>query len=310
MTILSKVMLSIEEQNDSNIRTITIGEFLDPQRQYQYIDGIQAIRALCPCIEEKIRNKERVDVLKKSLPAGIICGVAKNGIGEQNMVELNNVLQFDIDAKDNPVLYDWEAVKAEISKSPFVAYTGLSATGLGVFGLIPIEDAMKYKEHFDAITSDFANTIFTIQQNKDAKPTIVNGIRLDPAPSNIASKRFVSYDPNPFWNPSARVYTKTIEPVKMYERRYTTSYTGSFNIEDFFKTHNIAYTMRERQGGMQYIVECPWSYLHSSHSKADSAVFVYPDGRVGYKCMHAHCADKHWQEYREFYEPDAYSNRL
>ena len=61
--------------------------------------------------------------------------------------------------------------------------------------------------------------------------------------------------------------------------------------------------MRERHGGIQYIVTCPWSHLHSSRSKAESAVFEYHDGRPGFKCLHGHCADKHWHEYREFYEP-------
>jgi hypothetical protein len=310
MTLLSRVLLSAEEQNRNNIKTITIGEFLDPQRQIQYLERIQEVRSLCPTLEEKLRNEKEVAALKKSLPAGIISGVAANGIGEQNIVERNNVLVFEIDAKDNPAIYDWEAVKKEISKSPYVAYTGLSVTGLGAYGLIPVEDSNKYRQHFDAVVADFANTTFTIMQNQDTTPTILKGIRLDPAPSNVASKRFLSYDPQPYWNTEAKIYTKTIEPVMLYERKFTTYYEGYFDIEEFFKNHNIAYNMRERQGGIQYIVTCPWAHLHSSRSKAESAVFVYPDGRLGYKCLHAHCADKHWRQYREFYEPDAYVGNM
>lgn len=309
MTLLSSAMLPADEQNGYNIKTTTIGEFLAPERQYQYIEQIQAVRALCPTLEEKLRNKQRVDGLKKSLPAGIVSGVAVDGISEKDIVARNGVVAFDIDAKDNPAIYDWEAVKAEISKSPYVAYTGLSASGLGVFGLIPVEDAMKHKEHFDAIVSDFARSTFTFMQNQDSAPTVLKGIRLDQAPSNIASKRFLSYDPHPYWNTAAQVYTKTVEPVKLYERQFTSYGEGLFDIEEFFKKHHITYNVRERQGGVQYIVTCPWAHLHSSSSKADSAVFVYSDGRLGYKCMHAHCADKHWQQYREFYEPDAYSFR-
>lgn len=310
MTILSRVVLPAEDQNGDNIKTITIGEFLDPEWQSQYKDEILVIRSLCPTLEEKLQHEKDVNAMKKSLPAGIVSGVAVDGIGEHNIVERNGVIAFDVDAQDNLELYDWEAVKDEISKSPFVAYVGLSVTGLGNFGLIPIENPMKHKEHFEAIVSDFANTTFSVLQKGNTEPTIVHGIKLDPAPSNIASKRFVSYDPQPYWNTSAQVYGKTIEPVQLYERKNTTIYDGCFNVEDFFKAHNISYTMRERQGGIQYIVECPWSHLHSSHSKADSAVFEYPDGRLGYKCLHSHCSTKHWQEYREFYEPDAYSNRL
>lgn len=307
MTILSNVMLKAEDQNGYNISTTTIGEFLDPKRQIEYIETIWTIRALCPTLEEKERNKQRVDALKKSLPAGIMSGVTIDGIGEQNIVYRNNVIAFDIDAKDNPNIYDWEAVKNEISKSPFVAYTGLSSSGLGVWGLIPVEDAMRHKEHFDAIAADFANTTFIIKQCQDIEPTVLHGITLDNAPSNIASKRFMSYDPRPYWNTAAQIYTKTVEPIKLCASKFTTDYSGSFNVEQFLIKHNIPYTMRERHGGIQYLVECPWAELHSSRSKAESAVFEYPDGRLGYKCMHAHCADKHWHQFREFYEPDAYS---
>lgn len=310
MTRLSRVVLSSKEQNGNNIMPQTIGDFLDPQRQHQHIAQIEAIRALCPTLEEKECYHDRIAVLKKSLPAGIISGVAVDGISEQNIVERNSVIAIDIDAKDNPALYDWQAVKAAVSESPYVAYAGLSVSGLGIFVLFPIDDATKHKQHFDAIVSDFANTTFTIMQNGDTEPTILHGIRLDQAPSNIASKRFVSYDPQPYWNTEAQIYTKTLEPMKLYVRKYTSYHKGKlFDVEAFLKAHGIAYNERNRHGGVQYIVACPWANLHSSRSYADSAVFVDADGKPGYKCMHGHCAAKHWRQFREFYEPEAYNRR-
>lgn len=307
MSVISSVMLASDKQNSENIWTTTIGEFLNPKQQHKFYESISAIRELCPNLEEKLRNKQSVDALKKRLPAGILSGVTENGIGENSLIELNNVLQIDIDAQDNPELYDWEAVKDMLSRSPHVSYAGLSSTGLGVFALVPIEDATYYKQYFDAIEEDFVKTKFTIYQRQATEPTVLQGIKIDPAPSNPASKRFVSYDANPYWNTAAEVYTKKKEPIMIYNRNYTTSYTnGSFDIEDFFKIHNISYTMRARHGGTQYIVECPWIAEHSSRSKAESAVFVYPDGGIGYKCLHAHCADRHWRQYREFYEPGVY----
>lgn len=307
MTWLRRVTLPTEEQNGSNIIPLTIGEFLAPQRQLQNIEQINAIRALCQTLEDKERNHDQIALLKKSLPAGIISGVAVDGISESNVVSRSGVIGIDIDAKDNPALYDWEAVKKEVSRSPFVAYAGLSVSGLGIFLLIPIADPMKHKQHFNAIVDEFNKTTFTIMQQGDSEATMLHGIKLDPAPSNIASKRFVSYDPLPYYNTNARVYTNTIEPIKLYVRRYTSYRTDkSFDVEAFLNRHNIAYNLRERHGGLQYIVTCPWVELHSSRSKADSAVFVYPDGKPGFKCMHSHCADKHWQQYRQFFDPDAY----
>ena len=310
MTWLRRVTLSLSEQNGNNILSTTIGDFLAPQRQLQYSEQISAIRELCQTLEDKERNHDRIALLKKYLPAGIISGVAVDGIGENNIVARSAVIAIDIDAKDNPALYDWEAVKDAVSKSPFVAYAGLSVSGLGIFVLIPIADPMKHKEHFDAIVDDFNKATFSIKQRGDSEPTLLHGLKLDQAPSNVASKRFVSYDPYPYYNTEAQVYTKTIEPIKLYVRRYTSYGTGSkFDVEAFLHCHNIPFNFRERHGGLQYIVTCPWVELHSSRSKADSAVFVYPDGRPGFKCMHSHCTDKHWQQYREFYEPDAYCQR-
>jgi len=311
MTLLKRVSLTQEEMNSDNMATVSIGYFLNPQIQSYYRNTIQSIRLLCPNLDEKKRNKATVDALKKSLPAGIISGVTADGTSEENIIERNGVIAFDIDAQDNPAIYDWEAAKTVISQSPFVSYVGLSTSGLGVFGLIPVENAMKHKEHFDAICSDFANATFTIMQCQDSEPTILHGLNLDKAPSNIASKRFMSFDPNPYYNTSAQVYTKTVKPIKLITWDFMKHQNnGKFDIEAFFKEHHIDYNVRERRGGQQYIVSCPWAHLHSSRSRAESAVFVYPDGRLGYKCMHSHCSDKHWHQFREYYEPDAYTKYI
>lgn len=309
MTWLRSVTLTPSEHNGNNIVTVSIGAFLSPKYQEKFLPQITAIRKLCPTLEDKERNHNRIAALKKSLPAGIISGVTLNGIGEDNIVERNAVIAIDIDAKDNPALYDWQAVKKELAKSPYVAYAGLSVSGLGVFALIPIKDATRHKGHFNAIVSDFANTKFSIYQNQDTEPTILHGLRLDQAPSNIASKRYLSYDPQPCYRTDAQVYEKLQEPINLYEPKMNVySFNRQFDVEAFLLRHNIAYNVRGRHGGLQYIVTCPWCDLHSSRSKAESAVFVYPDGKPGYKCLHSHCSEKHWQDYRAYYEPDAYSH--
>ncbi len=320
MTRLERVNLKAEEVNDNTLAYQTIGDFLSPDSQRRYIDTITAIRNLCPTLTAKRRNAYEVYKLKTQLPAGVVSGKVQNGMREQDIVERNDVACIDIDGQDNPALYDWEAVKQAVSKLPYVAYAGLSVSGLGIFALIPVADGMKHKEHFKALESDFANTTFTITQNKDMEPTVIRGIKLDPAPSNIASKRFVSYDPSPYINSCAEVYTKTYKPPTLILPRYMssphsgfTSYSttggSKFNVESFLNNHGIKYNVRERQGGLQYIVTCPWADLHSSSSSADTAIFVYPNGAVGFKCMHAHCADKQWRDYRVFYEPNAYAGR-
>lgn len=326
MTWLSSVNLPTAKQNDNNMRTTTIGSFLSPDYQRLFAEQIEEIRTLCPTLEDKLSNEERIKQLKVRLPAGIISGVVEGGIGQDNIVHRNGVISIDIDAKDNPKVHDWETLKSIVGSLPFVAYVGLSVSELGIFALIPILDPEKHKEHFDAIARFFAQWEVRFTQQGDTEETILNGLPLDPMPSNIASKRFVSYDPNPVWKTEAEVFENVVEKQPLMNTT-TAGYrpleprsgmlrhllhrlmsplkfanVSSFDLEGFLRDHGIDYIARPRQGGTQYIVRCPWADQHSSHSYAESAIFRYPNGCIGYNCMHAHCAGKKWQDYREFYE--------
>ena len=458
MTWLARVTLQPSELTPENFIATTIGAFLNPHYQQQFEPQIQRIRALCPDLATKTANERKVKALKIKLPAGIISGVAQGGIGQDNIVLRNAVLSIDIDAKDNPAITDWQAVKRHLASLPYVAYAGLSSTALGVYALIPILDPARHKEHFAAIQRDFS----------------AMGYVLDPVPANIASKRFLSLDTSPIWRNEAEVYedqvstedcllhkegsmmgtegcllhkegsmmgkeggmmskeggmmskggsmmskeggmmskeggmmskeggmmskegcmmskeggmmskegsmmskqgsmmgqeggtresvcaavcprggasapssapslatspstlttapasTTSLEPrpgllrltltqlmqgIPSIRRARQQDLAQStelqpFDLEAFLQEHHIAYTARQRQGGTQYVVTCPWQHLHSSHSFADAAIFRYPDGRIGFKCLHAHCAQRTWQDFREFYEPEAYAWKL
>ena len=310
MSRLRRVSLQTSEMQDG-ILTQTIGGFIDPNVQYRYVQQIMAIRALCPTLEEKKRNEQQVKYLKTSLPAGIVSAVVENGIGADNVILRNGVVCIDIDAQDNPAITDWQAFKQEIAKSRFIAYVGLSISGLGVFAMIPIADPTQHKQHYDAIVQDFKAAAFTFMQSGETEPTTLMGVNLDPKTSNIASKRFVSYDPQPYINTEAQVYCKTYEPPKAAPR-FSTPYNGSktWSVREWLDRHGITYNVRTWNGGYKYIVTCPWHQLHSSCSKGESAVMEGPDGVPGYVCQHSHCADKHWHAYREFYEPRAGRTRI
>lgn len=305
MSRLRRVSLQPNELQDG-ILTQTIGGFIDPNVQYRYVQQITAIRALCPTLEEKQRNKQKVKDLKASLPAGIVSAVVENGIGADNVILRNGVVCIDIDAQDNPAITDWQAFKYEIAKSRFIAYVGLSISGLGVFAMIPIADPERHKEHYESIVQDFKAATFTFKQSSETEPTTLKGVKLDTTTSNIASKRFVSYDPQPYINTEAQVYCKTYEPPKALSR-YSHQYIGSktFNLEEWLDVHGISYNVKSKGDGTQYIVTCPWHDLHSSRSKGESVIYRHPNGAIGYNCMHSHCEGKDWHAYREFYEPRA-----
>ena len=101
-------------------------------------------------------------------------------------------MQFDIDLQDNQQLQNYEDMQMLISMIKNVAYCGLSVSGRGYWGLVPIHDPAKHMEHFEALKDDF----------------YFFGIKIDPAPSNVASPRYYSCDPNGYFNANATVYKR------------------------------------------------------------------------------------------------------
>ena len=63
-----------------------------------------------------------------------------------------------------------------------MAYCGLSASGKGYWGLVPIAYPERHSQHFDALKRVFAHY----------------GILIDTKPRNVASLRGYSYDPAPY----------------------------------------------------------------------------------------------------------------
>ena len=51
--------------------------------------------------------------------------------------------------------------------------------------------------------------------------------------------------------------------------------------------------------------ECPWRENHSDGRASDAIAIVQPSGAYAFKCLHAHCADKGWTEFRAYLEERA-----
>lgn len=88
------------------------------------------------------------------------------------------------------------------------------------------------------------------------------------------------------------------------------SYTGEVYkmppLADWLTQHNVPVRETVTAGGVtKYILQC--CPFNADHKNKDAAVFELADGSYGFKCFHNSCSDKHWREFREFYEPDAYT---
>lgn len=151
----------------------------------------------CTSIIERSRktndNKE-YKRLKSSLPAITPSGIFHKR-NANSLTKPSNLICIDIDGKDNPSISDVEELKERLGKLPYVMYCGLSASGKGVFCIIPYEDYKKHKLYFNALEQEF----------KDM------GVVVDSSCSDICRLRFYSYDEHPYINPDAETYTRTLE---------------------------------------------------------------------------------------------------
>lgn len=144
-------------------------------------------------------NKKERDLIKSTLPA-----ITPSGLftyrDQKHLVRHSGFIQIDIDlAGENIGISNWNELKNEISKLPQIAYLGLSASGQGYWGLIPIPpDPDNHKGYFDSLREIFLKTW---------------GIELDDKPKNIASLRGYSYDLEGHFNHVADLFTILKKPV-------------------------------------------------------------------------------------------------
>jgi len=80
-----------------------------------------------------------------------------------------------------------------------------------------------------------------------------------------------------------------------------------FDIDTFISDNNIRIAKDVNQNGVRKLVldECPFD---SSHKAPDSALFVMPNGAIGFKCLHNSCSHHGWHDVRTMYDPNAYNN--
>jgi hypothetical protein len=79
---------------------------------------------------------------------------------------------------------------------------------------------------------------------------------------------------------------------------------GGFDVDAFLARHGVAVAERISQpnGTIKWRLErCPFN---PDHETPDAAVFQMLGGKLGFKCLHTSCVDKHWQDFRRHFEPD------
>ena len=153
----------------------------------KYADQVKQIRT--------ITDKAERDKIKATLPAITPSGIFTYRAADK-LVQHSGFMQFDIDFKDNQHVTNYNTLKDQLCNSENVAYCGLSVSGTGYYGLIPIKQPERHKLHFRALKKVFQGL----------------GLTIDEKPSNVAALRGYSYDPEGYFNHSAAVFELLDKP--------------------------------------------------------------------------------------------------
>lgn len=146
-------------------------------------------------------DKSVRDLLKAQLPAITPSGKFSKRC-KDGLLEHSGLMQADIDLHHNEDVTNFNDLKIELSKLPEIAYCGLSVSGRGFWLLIPIQFPSKHDYHFEALRQDFKGL----------------GIEIDATP-DVCRLRGYSYDCEAYFNHTAKVYRRYIEPQpERYER--------------------------------------------------------------------------------------------
>lgn len=187
-SVLDQTVSMLTSYTDIYPIDINLLDYLNDQSRK---DDVMAIR--------READKQTRSEMKSRLPAVMISGRFR-ARGEQGLIAHSGLLQFDIDEVEQI-----NAVRAILMSSPHVAYLSLSASGRGLFGIVPISNKAKHKAHFQAMQLYF-------------KSLGVPGI--DSAPANVSSLRGCSYDEQAYYNHQAQTFTYVYEPVPVLKPHY------------------------------------------------------------------------------------------
>lgn len=210
MKSLFDTKISYYSNVEDNVGTeISLRDFLFCDKYKEQIEHIRSIT------DEELQKR-----LKKKLPLATISGTFAPIRQAENLVTHSNLLCIDIDKKDNMDVDWFDDLKHEWHNIPQILYAGHSIRGKGWFAIFRIAYPDKHKAQFEALQRDFASS----------------GLVIDRACKDVSRMRSISYDPEPYVNEDATLYTKVwVEPKPTHH----VSYSGGDDIEQIEKCCRI-----------------------------------------------------------------------
>lgn len=136
------------------------------------------------CVREA-KDKLVAKRIKRSLPAITVSGEFRKRCVD-GLIRHSGLMCLDFDGC--PVA----KAKHELSKLSYVAFAAESASGKGVFAIIPISRTDMHREHFEALKDEMNNI----------------GLEVDKACNDVCRLRGFSHDPKFYCNPHADTWTR------------------------------------------------------------------------------------------------------
>lgn len=185
----SKPNLSFDEKAQEYRNSVLSGKEI-PLREFlsmgfSYIAELQAVWTED---DKKTRNALK----RNTLPAATLSATLITRDSRLNLKDkikhYNSLIALDFDDVENIVL-----AKRKIAELPYVYYVGESASRRGFFAIVPLNnnDYSRHELFFNALEKEMSKL----------------GFKIDPACKDVTRLRFISYDPDPYFNENCQLYS-------------------------------------------------------------------------------------------------------
>ncbi len=167
-------------------------------------------------IRSKATKDER-DLLKAYLPGITPSAICSPTRSAKNVIAHTGLICFDLDKLPPEKMNE---IFKTITNMPFVAYCGLSVSGTGYWGIIPISNKGKHGQHFEAMRLYFQSCG-------------IDSPYFDNAVKDVSRFRYQSFDKSAYFNHNANVFSYIYEPPVMPKKAYYANSTEKNVFDDF-----------------------------------------------------------------------------
>jgi hypothetical protein len=222
---------------------------------------------------------------------GIKHDVALDGVGFV-VTKDDNITGVDLDDCIDSGEIHPAALQAVVTLN---SYTEISPSGKGLRILVKNDTPLPWSKNTDSEID--------IEVYETGRFLTVTGQHLEGTPLTIEQRdealaTFMAKHPRA---------PKTVRPV----REYTGDGERRLELTDFLEKYHVTIfrEARDNSSEIAFHILCPWVNEHSGGDESGTRVGQYADGALWFQCDHAHCDSRRWEEFRLYYEPEAYDKK-